>query len=196
MQCNLLSFVVLSLTYSTLLKISWKIIKRTEDNLRVFYREHAACSKASLTSSTCPGSCKICFFHMPVFGGKVSFIFLTIDLIVDLNLICINGLSDLVSPLIFADSCPGWHNYPVLTGLTVNMSNSLSLLIDFTEIRPVLASSTSIGKVIGGPLFLNSEYWNLYLYLSDLIMSKPVFLMTVQEAHKEYNSIIDQIRAK
>ena len=34
------------------------------------------------------------------------------------------------------------------------------------------------------------------LYLSDLIMPKPVFLMTVQEAHKEYNSIIDQIWAK
>ena len=34
------------------------------------------------------------------------------------------------------------------------------------------------------------------LYLSDLIMPKPVFLMTVQEAHKEYNSLIDQIWAK
>ena len=27
-------------------------------------------------------------------------------------------------------------------------------------------------------------------------MPKPVYLMTVQEAHKEYNSITDQIRAK
>ena len=27
-------------------------------------------------------------------------------------------------------------------------------------------------------------------------MPKPVFLMTVQEAHKEYNSLIDQIWAK
>ena len=34
------------------------------------------------------------------------------------------------------------------------------------------------------------------LYLSDLIMLKPVFLMTVQEAHKEYNSLVDQIQAK
>ena len=34
------------------------------------------------------------------------------------------------------------------------------------------------------------------LYLSDLIMPKPVFLMTVHEAHQEYNSLIDQIRAK
>ena len=34
------------------------------------------------------------------------------------------------------------------------------------------------------------------LYLSDLIMPKLVFWMTVQEAHKEYNSLIDQIWAK
>ena len=34
------------------------------------------------------------------------------------------------------------------------------------------------------------------LYLSDLIMPKLVFLMTVQEAHNEYNSLIDQIQAK
>ena len=27
-------------------------------------------------------------------------------------------------------------------------------------------------------------------------MPKPVFLMTVQEAHKKYNSLMDQIRAK
>ena len=27
-------------------------------------------------------------------------------------------------------------------------------------------------------------------------MPKPVFLMTVQEVHKEYNSLMDQIRAK
>ena len=27
-------------------------------------------------------------------------------------------------------------------------------------------------------------------------MPKPVYLMTVQETHKEYNSLMDQIRAK
>ena len=27
-------------------------------------------------------------------------------------------------------------------------------------------------------------------------MPKPVFLMTVQEAHKEYNSLMDKIKAK
>ena len=66
------------------------------------------------------------------------------------------------------------------------MSNSLSLLIYFTEIRPVLAS------LMSPTLKLLTQN----LYLSDLIMPKPVFLMTVQEAHKEYNSLIDQIKAK
>ena len=33
-------------------------------------------------------------------------------------------------------------------------------------------------------------------YKSDLIMPKPVYLLTAHEAHKEYNSLIDQIRAK
>ena len=28
------------------------------------------------------------------------------------------------------------------------------------------------------------------------VMPKPVYLLTVQEAHKEYNSLTDQIRAK
>ena len=28
------------------------------------------------------------------------------------------------------------------------------------------------------------------------VMPKPVYLMTVQEAHKEYNPLTDQIRAK
>ena len=30
----------------------------------------------------------------------------------------------------------------------------------------------------------------------DLIMPELVFLVTVQEAHKEYNTLIDQIQAK
>ena len=60
---------------------------------------------------TYPGSCKSCFFHIPVFGGKSCLIFPIIDLTVDLNLICIIDLSDLVNSLIFADNCPGWHIY-------------------------------------------------------------------------------------
>ena len=34
------------------------------------------------------------------------------------------------------------------------------------------------------------------LHLNRSVMPKPVFLMTVQEAHKEYNSLTDQIEAK
>ena len=37
-------------------------------------------------------------------------------------------------------------------------------------------------------------HWNYSI--SQSVMPKPVFLMTVQEAHKEYNSLTDQIRAK
>ena len=66
------------------------------------------------------------------------------------------------------------------------MSNFLSSLTDFIEIRPVLASSTSSTLKLLKFIFT----------VSDLIMPKPVFLMTVHEAHKEYNSLIDQIRAK
>ena len=32
--------------------------------------------------------------------------------------------------------------------------------------------------------------------IKQSIMPKPVFLITVQEAHKEYNSLVDKIRAK
>ena len=36
----------------------------------------------------------------------------------------------------------------------------------------------------------------LTLHLNRSVMPKPVYLLTVQEAHKEYNSLTDQIRAK
>ena len=49
---------------------------------------------------------------------------------------------------------------------------------------------------LASPMSLTLKLLTQNLYLSDLIMPKPVFLMTVQEAHKEYNSLIDQIRAK
>ena len=35
-----------------------------------------------------------------------------------------------------------------------------------------------------------------YIEITQSIMPKPVFLMTVQEAQKEYSSLMDQIRAK
>ena len=34
------------------------------------------------------------------------------------------------------------------------------------------------------------------LHLNQPVLPKPVYLLTVQEAHKEYSSLTDQIRAK
>ena len=80
------------------------------------------------TPSTYPGSCKTCFSHKPVFGRKISLIFTIIYQIAHLH-------NWPTCPLIFADSCPGCQNYPVLTGLVRKRSNSLSLLIYFIETR-------------------------------------------------------------
>ena len=44
---------------------------------------------------------------------------------------------------------------------------------------------------------LYRQCWHTnYIQNTQSVMPKPVYLMTVQEAHKEYNSLIDQIRAK
>ena len=91
-----------------------------------------------------------------------------------------------LSPLIFADSCPGCQNYPVLTGLGSKNEQFSQFAHIFHRDQTCLASPTS------PTLKLLTQN----LYLSDLIMPKLVFLMTVQEAHKEYNSLIDQIQAK
>ena len=42
--------------------------------------------------------------------------------------------------------------------------------------------------------FLHPQHYKLHLNRS--VMPKPVSLLTVQEAHKEYSSLTDQIRAK
>ena len=65
------------------------------------------------------------------------------------------------------------------------MTNSLSSLTDFIETRRACILS----------FFWPFRLTN-YIKLFDLIMPKPVYLMTVHEAHQEYNSLIDQIRAK
>ena len=38
--------------------------------------------------------------------------------------------------------------------------------------------------------------WHYKLHLNRSVMPKPVYLLTLQEAHKEYSSLSDQIRAK
>ena len=65
---------------------------------------------------------------------------------------------------------------------------------DFQSIWPV-HSQISLSKDVFW-LYRLYQHWNylqIYIYL---IMPKPVYLLTVHEAHKEYNSLIDQIRAK
>ena len=133
------------------------------------------------THLTYPGSCKTCFSHKPVFGGKISLIFLIIYQIAHLH-------NWPTYPLIFANSCPGCQNYLVLTGLVGKRSNSLSLLTDLIETR--CACILSFFRP-----FQHTNYIKI-IRLVDLIMPKPVFLMTVHEAHMEYNSLIDQIQAK
>ena len=80
---------------------------------------------------------------------------------------------------------PGYQINPVLTGLRVKVTNSISSLTDFIETRHACILSCF------EPFRLTN-----YIKLFDLIMPKPVYLMTVHEAHQEYNSLIDQIRAK
>ena len=65
------------------------------------------------------------------------------------------------------------------------MSNSLSSLTDFIETRHACILS-----------FFRPFWHTNYIKLFDLIMPKPVYLLTVHEAHQEYNSLIDQIWAK
>ena len=88
------------------------------------------CSMQHVVSTplTYPGSCKTCFSRKQVFGGKISLIFPIIYQIAHLH-------NWPTCPLIFANSCPGCQNYPVLTGLAGKRSNSLSSLIYFIETR-------------------------------------------------------------
>ena len=77
-------------------------------------------------------SCKTCLFCIPVLIRKSFLIFPIIYLRSDLHI-------DLVNPLIFADSCPRWHNYS-LWGLLFQFHSLLvSWLLNFIEQRCVLA---------------------------------------------------------
>ena len=44
-------------------------------------------------------------------------------------------------------------------------------------------------------IFGFTNYKN-YIEITQSVMHKPVYLLTVQEAHKEYKSLMDQIRTK
>ena len=114
-------------------------------------------------------SCKTYFLHFWLFGGKISLIFPVIDLRSNLHI----GLLDLVNPLIFADLCPGWHNYPL--GFLFQFHSQLALKFLWVQMCFGFALILS---------YLNCVYWHY-------IMSTPVSL-----AHKEFNSLEDKIAAR
>ena len=141
-------------------------------HIRVFCRDHAACSKASPMSLTYPGSCKSCFSRKPVFGGKISLIFPIIYQIAHLH----NWPS---FPLIFADRCL----MPDLSSFNwFGCKND-----QFSQ----FAHRFHRDQMCFGIFDVSDIEITQNLYLSDLIMPKPVFSMTVHEAHK-----VDQIWAK
>ena len=129
----------------------------------------------ALTVLTYPGSGKTCFFCIPVLGRKSFLIFPIIYLRSDLHI-------DLVNPFIFGNSCPGWHNYS-LWGLLFQFHGQLTFKFHWVKMCFLLAC-------------INSVDITNCIEITQSVMSKPVYLLTVQEAHKEYNSLMDQIWAK
>ena len=132
-----------------------------------------------LTPLTYPGSCKSCFSHIPVFGRKVFLIFPIIYQTVDLKLICIIGQPNLINSLIFVDIYPGSHIYS-LWGFLFQFHGQLALKFHTEQTC----------------CFFWPFWHTKYIKITQSVMPKPVYLLTMQEAHKEYSSLTDQIRAK
>ena len=123
-----------------------------------------------LTPPTYPGSCKTCFSRKPVFGGNFLLIFPIIYQIAHLH-------NWPIWPLILPTA--------VLDGrFTLGASfpfSWVSWLLNFIETRCASFNTSDITN---------------YIEITWSVMPKPVSLLTVQEAHKEYSSLTDQIRAK
>ena len=124
-----------------------------------------------LTPPTYPGSCKTCFSCKPVFGGKISLIFPIIYQIAHLH-------KWPIWPLILPTA--------VLDGRFTHFGASfpfsrVNWLLNFIETRRASFNTSDITN---------------YIEITWSVMPKPVSLLTVQEAHKEYSSLTDQIRAK
>ena len=91
------------------------------------------------------------------------------------------SLFDLVNPLVFANSCPGWHNSS-FWGLLFQFHSLLAL--KFHWVKMCLA------------FCIDSVDIQNYFIIFRLAMPKLVYLITLQETHKEYNSLTNQIWAK
>ena len=146
-----------------------------------------ACSMQYVsTVLTYPGSWKTCISCIPVFGVNFLFIFPIIYQIVHLH----NCQPDLINSLIFADIYPGWDfQHACINSVDISQISSLfdQFALKFHWVKMCFGCIDCINIEITYKFILS---W------SDLIMPKPVYLLTVHEAHKEYNSQIDQIRAK
>ena len=160
-QSNAIVYCVWYLVCQQCQHIQWKLLGWLLMSL------HAACSLYRQCRHTAhPGSCKTCFFCIPVFGGESFLIFPIIDLIVDLKLICIFGLSDLVNPLIFANIYPEWHIYS-LWGLLFQFHGQLALKSHWVKMCFFLVCIDSVNITN-------------YIEITRLVMPKPVYLLTVQ----------------
>ena len=114
---------------------------------------HAACSMYwQYQHVTYTGSCKSCFVHIPVFGGKKFLIFPIIDLIVDLKLSSIIDLSDPVDSLIrlFDDGAGGSEGVQ---------------LIDESNKGQVWVIRECMGQLVPQYLMLKPVNWQIYLLM-------------------------------
>ena len=60
----------------------------------------------------------------------------------------------------------------------------------------IVCWSVSLSKHVFWLILIDASDITNYIQIIQSIMPKPVYLLTVQEAHKEYNSLMDQIQAK
>ena len=127
-----------------------------------------------LTVSTYPGSYKSCFFGIPVFGRKVFLIFPIIYQTVDLKLICIIGQSDLINPLILLIS--------TLDDIFTHFGGFFSIFMGQLALKFHWDSTCFFLVCIDSVDITN------YIEITWSVMPKPAYLLTVQEAHKEYQS--------
>ena len=127
-----------------------------------------------LTVLTYPGSRKSCFSRIPVFGRKVFLIFPIIYQTVDLKLICIIGQSDLINPLILLISTLD-DIFTHFGGLFSFFMGQLTLKFHWDKICFFLVCIDSV------------DITN-HIEITWSVMPKPVYLLTVQEAHKKYHS--------
>ena len=123
------------------------------------------------TPLTYPGSCKTCFSHKPVFGGKISLIFPIIYQIAHLH---------------------KWPIWPLILPTAVLDGRFTHFGGFFFIFTGQLALKFYWDKTC---FFRHLRHYKL-IEITWSVMPKPVSLLTVQEAHKEYSSLTDQIRAK